>query len=70
MLMCDHSEDRGKFSQFHEHKITPNKESLYVSTRPIWSVCMCVYCQLRKRVTVKGLKSHDVCFLICSNKSP
>ncbi|XP_066029423.1 uncharacterized protein [Pocillopora verrucosa] len=32
VLMCDHSEDRGKFSQFHEHKIIPNQKSLYTAT--------------------------------------
>ncbi|CAH3167376.1 unnamed protein product [Pocillopora meandrina] len=32
VLMCDHTEDRGKFSQFLEHKIIPDKKSLYTAT--------------------------------------
>ena len=61
MLKCDKDQETGTFSQFVEDKINSTASS-YVSTRPIWSVCMCFYCQLRKRVTLKGLKSHRCSF--------
>ena len=51
VLKCDQSQDRGKFSPFHEDDMTTSKKSLYVSTRLLWSVCMCIYCQSRKRVS-------------------
>ena len=51
LLKCDQSQDRGKFSPFHEDDMTTSKKSLYVSTRLLWSVCMCIYCQSRKRVS-------------------